>query len=67
MTTRTTRNKIRFQGKSALEDLRRAQEHLTGLAALADDNSPYINDNLPVIMLSIESVRVALSSFYEGL
>jgi hypothetical protein len=67
MSSRSTRNKIRFQGKSALDDLRHASDHLTELAALADEASTYINDNLPVIIVALESVRVTLKRFYEGL
>jgi len=67
MAKRSTRNKIRFQSIEALSDLKRAEIHLTQLAALADDTSPYINDNLPVIMLALSSVISALGSFDEGL
>lgn len=67
MTARSTRNKLRFQGFSALNDLRHAQDHLIGLAALADDQSPYINDNLPLIMTGLDTVQKALDKFYEGL
>jgi len=67
MTARSTRNKIRFQARSASEDIYRAQTHLGQLAALADDRSDYINDNLPVIMLALDSVKVTLDKFAEGL
>lgn len=67
MTQRSTRNKVRFQGSSALADLRRAQEHLIELAALANDQSGYIDQYLPTIMVALESVRVTLDKFYEGL
>jgi len=67
MASRSTRNKIRFQAASAMDDLKAAQVHLTQLGALADDNSPYIDDNLPVIMVSLESVRIVLDQFTEGL
>jgi len=50
-----------------MDDLKAAQVHLTQLGALADDNSPYIDDNLPVIMVSLESVRIVLDQFTEGL
>jgi len=67
MTERSTRNKLRFQGRSASEDLRRAQEHLIGLAALCNETSPYIDDHLPTIMVALESVKLALDKFREGL
>lgn len=67
MTARSTRNKIRFQGRSSLDDLKRAQDHLTELAALAADTSPYIDDNLPVIMVALSAVIATLEKFNEGL
>ena len=67
MTSRSTRNKIRFQARSALDDLRRAQDHLGELTALSADTSPYIDDNLPVIMLALSAVIDTLDKFNEGL
>jgi len=67
MTNRSTRNKIRFQAFSAMDDLKAAQVHLTQLAALGYETSPYIDYNLPVIMVALESVRVVLDKFTEGL
>jgi len=67
MSSRSSRNKIRFQGKSALFDLKAAQTHLVQLGALADDRSPYIDDNLPTIMVTLESVITVLDQFTEGL
>ena len=67
MTSRSTRNKIRFQAHSAVDDLKRAQNHLGQLAALCNETSPYIDDNLPVIMLALSSVIATLDKFNEGL
>ena len=67
MTARSTRNKVRFQGRSASEDLRRAQEHLIELAALAGDNPGYIDEYLPTIMVGLEAVKLAHDKFCEGL
>jgi len=67
MTARSTRNKIRFQGHSSVDDLKRAQDHLIELAALAADTSPYIDDNLPVIMVALSAVIDTLEKFNEGL
>jgi len=50
-----------------MDDLKKAQVHLTQLGALADDTSPYIDKHLPVIMVALESVRVAFDKFSEGL
>jgi len=67
MAARSTRNKIRFQAKSAMEDLKASQVHLTQLGALANDQSPYIDNHLPTIMVGLESVRLVLDKFTEGL
>jgi len=67
MAARSTRNKIRFQARSAMDDLKAAQVHLTQLGALANDQSPYIDEHLPVIMVALESVRTVLDKFSEGL
>ncbi|MBD3425705.1 MAG: hypothetical protein GF409_00580 [Candidatus Omnitrophica bacterium] len=67
MASRTTRNKIRFQAKSAFEDMVRVQDHLAGIAALADDRSPHIDNNLPQIILAQETVMQAFEKFMEGL
>jgi len=74
MAGRTTRNKIRFQVKSAKELLKeaqvsidKAQEKLAGSAILADNRSEHINKTLPVIMAGLNEVQKALDRFYEGL
>ena len=67
MVARSTRNKIRFQGHSAVEDLRRAQEHLIGLTALADEQSDYIDKYLPAIITMLEALKLTLEQFTEGL
>ena len=67
VTARSTRNKIRFQGREALDDLKRAQNHLGQLAALAGDTSGYIDDNLPVIMTGLALVITIVDKFNEGL
>ena len=64
---RSTRNKIRFQAVSAYADLKRAENHLAQLAALADDRSKYIDNNLPEIMAALKFVTEAVDKFSEGL
>ena len=67
MTARTTRNKIRFQSLSAMQDLKAAEKHLTQLGALANDQSPYIDEHLPTIMVGLAVVMNVLGKFDEGL
>ena len=67
VTARTTRNKIRHQSVKAWEKAKETQEHLLGIAALADDRSEYINDNFPPIVAAHEMIMNALEKFFEGL
>ena len=67
MTSGTTRSRVRWQVREADADLRRAEKHLTQLAALADDRSGYINDNLPQIIAGLHLIIETVESFYEGL
>ena len=67
MAQRSTRNKVKFQAESAAADLNRAQTHFTQLAALADDNSDYINAHLPILMAGLDVVLGLIDSFREKL
>jgi len=67
MAKRSTRNKIRFQADAALENLRKGQHHLGLIAALADDQSGYIDEHLPIIMATLEAVIVAVDTFSDKL
>ena len=67
MVQRSTRNKIRFQAETALVNLRMGEKNLIQLAALAEDRSTIINEFLPVIVASLETVIVAVDSFTEKL
>ena len=67
MASRTTRNKLRFQSLSAMQDLKAAEKHLTQLGALANDQSPYIDEHLPTIMVGLATVILVLEKFDEGL
>jgi len=67
MPQRSTRNKLRWQSINAEADLKKAQNHLVQLAALADDRSPYIGDNLPVIITTLDMLIITLEKFNQGL
>jgi len=67
MTKRSTRNKLRAQGFEAEADLKRAQNHLVQLGALADERSKYIDDNLPVIVTTLDILITTVERFNEGL
>ena len=44
-----------------------SQKHLTYIAALGYDSSPYIADNLPVIITYLDQLIKTLEQFDEGL
>ena len=67
MNKRSTRNKIRFQLEAALVEIRKGQNHLGLIAALADDQSDYIDKNLPILMAALESVIEAIDVFGDKL
>jgi len=47
--------------------MKRAQEHMIGIAALADERSTYIDEHLPSIIAAHETIMLALEKFNEGL
>lgn len=67
MAGRKTRTKIRFQADKALADLDRCVEHLAKMEIIADERSPYINENLPKVIMVLEGARQILQQFKEGL
>lgn len=67
MAKRSTRNKIRWQADAAYDMLRKAQNHMGQLAALADERSRYIDDNLPVFMAALDELIKGWDRFSGGL
>ena len=67
MTSRSTRNKLRFQCTKVLNDLQRAQAHMKYLDDLADKESAYINQNLPNLVGLVENMCAIVIAFREGL
>lgn len=67
MTSRSSRNKVRYQVFSALADMKRAENHLLQLAGMANDQSKYIDDNLPQIIAALTFIIETLDKFSEGL
>ena len=67
MASRSTRNKVRHQAVSALNDLLKAQEHLVNLYAIADGRSPDIEKYAPTITTTLELVIKATERFIEVL
>lgn len=67
MAGRTTRNKIRFQAKKAVEDIDRAVGHLCLMNNIADGRHPIVNEYIPVIVTLIEEMQKILKKFRENL
>ena len=67
MAKRSTRNKIKFQAKGTADDLRHAQEHMIELAALAEEQSPYIDEKLPPFVAALKFMIDAFTDFRDGL
>ena len=67
MTGRSTRNKLRWQVEKAVGCLDRAVEHLARLDAIAEEQSDYINHQMPAIVFMMDGVKNVLNRFREGL
>jgi len=67
MASRTTRNKIRYNVSTAIINLEKAQNNLVGVAALSNERSPYIDDNLPIMIAALESTISVVKEFNKGL
>lgn len=67
MAKRSTRNKMRFQAKKAIEDIDRAMEHLAKLDILQADRSPHVNNTLPSIVAGAETLKVLITRFRDTL
>lgn len=64
MAARSTRNKIRAQGKLAIEAANIAQEHLIKMARLAEGRSATVDENAEILVAGLDTVTKAIESFY---
>lgn len=67
MAQRSTRNRIRWQAKKAAEKISQAIVHLQYLDELAFGQSPFINQNLPNLVVLLSEVEKLMIDFREGL
>ena len=67
MGSRSTRNKLRWQAEKVLSHVDKAFEHFQFLDELAAQQSPYINDTLPILLAALSEYRDAVEKFREGL
>lgn len=58
---------IKSVSKDAVRELKKAQGNASKIAALADEQSDYINDHLPIIMAYLDVIIKGVERFEEGL
>jgi len=67
MAGRSMRNKLRWQTEKVDQHLVKCQTHLQFLDELADGQSEYITENMPIMVTLIEQMRSLIASFRQGL
>ena len=67
MANRSTRTKLRYQMDKVSTGFKRIYEHLQYLDELANDESTYINENLPPLIKATMEIEKAFERFREGL
>ena len=67
MPARSMRNKLRWQTEKVDQHLVKCQTHLQFLDELAEGQSPYIAENMPIMVTLIEQMRSLVASFRQGL
>ena len=67
MANRSTRNKLRYQAEKASTATARVLEHLQSLDEMANNESQYINEYLPMLVKALLEWSMSLERFSEGL
>ena len=67
MAARNTRNKLKFQAERIIERLNDCQVHLKNMDGLADEQSDYLNAQLPVLTTIFEGMVQTVKLFRAGL
>jgi len=67
VTSRSIRNKLRWQAEKIESNLLKAQGHLQFIDDLAEGKSNYIDDNLPVLTIFLEEMIKTIRAFRQGL
>ena len=67
MAKRRTRIKLRYQMDKVSTGFKRIYEHLQYLDELADNESTYINENLPGLIKATMEIEKGFERFREGL
>jgi len=74
MAKRSTRNRLKFQGRAGYEDLEVIHEymdkfllHVKNVDDMADDKSEWVVDNLPRLIVAFELFEISWLKFTDGL
>jgi len=67
MAPRNTRNKLKFQTERIIERLNDCQVHLKYMDELADEQSDYLNSQLPMLATIFEGMVQTVKLFRQGL
>ena len=67
MGSRSLRNKIRWQAEKVLGHVDSMFEHWRYLDELADNQSPFISETLPILLAALSEYKEAVKKFRESL
>ena len=67
MVQRSTRNKLKWQGDKAINQVERLQQHLKNISDLAGGGSELINKSLPGLVEMSELMLTTLVAFRRAL
>ena len=64
---RSTRNKMKFQVEKVINHLDRTFKHFQYLEELGEGRSPWLNENLPLVVAAVSELREGIKRFRESL
>ena len=67
MTSRSVRNKLRWQAEKMEQNLIKCQGHLKFIDDMAEGQSDYINQYVPTLTVLLEEMIKTVNSFRQGL
>lgn len=67
MSGRSKRTKVKFQADKAISKCNGIQEHLRYIDEVANGESVYINNVIPILVSSTEMLKEALGKLRDGL
>jgi hypothetical protein len=64
---RSTRGKIKWHVKNAIKQFDLCMSQLQACEEIANENSTFINDHLPGIIVMLDGMKVVLQQYYDML